>query len=113
VVKVVGLDPTFLRAVVQQESGGRPDALSDVGATGLMQVMPATFEVDRQDNPANLSERSLIGRQSRPRPSPPGLRGGGGVNGSRMRRREFFQPDNANATGPRDLRRPRAAPAHS
>jgi len=34
--------PSMLLAVVQQESGFNPSALSDKGAIGLMQVMPAT-----------------------------------------------------------------------
>lgn len=35
-------DDTLVKAVVWQESRGRPNAVSGKGATGLMQVMPAT-----------------------------------------------------------------------
>jgi soluble lytic murein transglycosylase-like protein len=38
------LEPELLRAVVEQESGFRPCAVSSRGALGLMQLMPATLE---------------------------------------------------------------------
>jgi soluble lytic murein transglycosylase-like protein len=39
-----GIKPDLLRAVIQQESGYRPCAVSAKGAQGLMQLMPATVE---------------------------------------------------------------------
>ncbi|MFP4056428.1 MAG: lytic transglycosylase domain-containing protein [Candidatus Brocadiia bacterium] len=38
------LDPALVWAVIQVESGGRPDAVSRAGAIGLMQLMPRTAE---------------------------------------------------------------------
>lgn len=52
------LDAALLHAVIQQESGYRPAAVSAAGAVGLMQLMPATaqrFGVrDRFDPEQNL-----------------------------------------------------------
>lgn len=39
-----GLDPQLVKAVIAVESGFEPGAVSDKGAVGLMQVLPATGE---------------------------------------------------------------------
>lgn len=38
------LDRAFVYALIRTESGFRPDAVSNVGARGLMQMMPDTFD---------------------------------------------------------------------
>ena len=42
------LSPALVLAMVRAESGGDPNAVSDEGAIGLLQLMPATFEEARQ-----------------------------------------------------------------
>ncbi|MEO8434189.1 MAG: lytic transglycosylase domain-containing protein [Pyrinomonadaceae bacterium] len=53
-----GLDPRFVHAVIWQESKYKPQALSHLGAQGLMQLMPATARrfgcKDANDPAANL-----------------------------------------------------------
>jgi len=53
-----GVDPDLLKAIIEVESGGRPDARSRKGAVGLMQLMPETAaEVgvkDRTDRHQNI-----------------------------------------------------------
>ena len=46
-----GLDPDLIRAIIQIESGGIPDARSSKGAIGLMQLMPGTSSNLAVSNP--------------------------------------------------------------
>jgi hypothetical protein len=56
----------WIRAVMNQESGGEEQAVSSAGAIGLMQVMPATYDELRDENglgddPFNPHDNILAG----------------------------------------------------
>lgn len=62
-----GLAPDLLRAVIKQESGFKPCAVSSKGAQGLMQLMPATVEqfaiADPFDPKQNVSAGAKLLKQ--------------------------------------------------
>jgi hypothetical protein len=51
-----GLDPDFVAAIVHEESNGNPQAISRVGAVGLMGVMPAGPGLEWRPEAQELSD---------------------------------------------------------
>lgn len=56
-----GLDPRFVHAVIQQESRYKSEAVSNAGAQGLMQLMPATAKRFGCDDPHDASANIKAG----------------------------------------------------
>ena len=56
-----GLDPSLVKAVMIAESNGNPNAVSNKGARGLMQIMPETGYLLDLQNPFDPSENIQAG----------------------------------------------------
>jgi soluble lytic murein transglycosylase-like protein len=57
------VQPQLIRSVIEQESGARPCAISEKGAQGLMQLMPATIDQFHVENPLDAKQNVEAGVQ--------------------------------------------------
>ena len=58
-----GVDPSLLRAVIHAESAFNPNAISNKGAEGLMQLIPETASDMGVNNPFDVSQNIRGGAQ--------------------------------------------------
>ncbi len=56
-----GVSPDLINAVIHQESGGNPCAVSEKGAMGLMQLMPATAVEMGASEPFDVNQNVTAG----------------------------------------------------
>lgn len=57
------VDPALIRGVIATESSGNPNAKSSVGATGLMQIMPANYKALGITDPTDPQQNIMGGAQ--------------------------------------------------
>lgn len=57
------VDPNLIRGVIATESNGKPNAKSDVGATGLMQIMPSNYKALGITDPTDPKQNIFGGAQ--------------------------------------------------
>jgi Transglycosylase SLT domain len=57
------IDPNLLRGIIATESSGNPNAQSGVGATGLMQIMPANYKALGITDPTDPTQNIMGGAQ--------------------------------------------------